>query len=48
MTFDLCTSTGFSERETPTSAKSLFHLDVHPTSMEELQSECPPNVENEK
>ena len=48
MTFDLCISIDFSERETPTPAKSVFHFDVHPTSMEELQRECRPNVENER
>ena len=40
MTFDLRISIDFSEQETPISAKSVFHFDVHSTSMEELQREC--------
>ena len=47
MTFDLCVNTYCSKRKTLTSAKSVFHFDVHPTSME-AQSECRPNVENEE
>ena len=37
----------FSELKTPTSAKIVFHFDVHPSSMEELQNESGPNIENQ-
>jgi len=43
----LCKRLAFSELKTPTSAKIVFHFDVHPSSMEELQNESGPNIENQ-
>jgi hypothetical protein len=31
----------------PTSAKIVFHFDVHPSSMQELQNESGPNIQNQ-
>ena len=47
MAYDLCKRLAFSELKTPTSAKIVFHFDVHPSSMEELQNESGPNIENQ-
>ena len=47
MTYDLCKRLAFSELKTPTLAKIVFHFDVHPSSMEELQNESGPNIENQ-
>ena len=47
LAYDLCKRLAFSELKTPTSAKIVFHFDVHPSSMQELQNESGPNIQNQ-